>query len=157
MTPSPSPTPPRPATIHHKPGDHPTPTSGRENSKAMWWVIGMVALAVVAVLGFNILGPRGDASRSGERPPAATSEGMAPAAPSASSPAQAGTQGPAQAQPQSADTPVDASRNSMGAPAGATPPAAGSPAQASGSSTSVAVPMPATAPSSEVPASPASR
>ncbi len=137
---------------------NPTPTSGRENSQAMWWVIGMVALAVVAVLGFNLLGPRGDASRKGTAtPPSASSGGMAPAMPSASSPAQAGSQGPAQAQPQSADTPVDPSRGSMGAPAGATlPPTTDKPAQLP-SSAGGTVPMAATAPASDIPASPASQ
>lgn len=153
-------TPSSPTQRPAAPGSQPTPTSGKENSKAMWYVVGMVAIAVVAVIGFNVMGPKGNASRMGDNaPPAASSSsgsGMAPAMPTASSPAQAGTQGPAQAQPQSADTPVDASRNTMGAPAGATLPSTDKPAQAPGG-TSGAVPMPATAAASEVPASPASR
>lgn len=153
MTPSPAPTPPRPST----PGDQPTPTSGRENSQTMAWVIGMVAVALAAVLGFNFFGPQGDASRTGAAtPPAATSGPMAPAMPTASSPAQAGNQGPAQAQPQSADTPADASRNTMGAPAGSTLPDTDKPAQLP-SAAGGTVPMPATAPASDIPASPASR
>lgn len=74
---TPSPTPSRPAI----PGKHPQPTSGQENSRAMWWVAGMVALALVAVLGFNLLGPRGDASGTGLRPAPATTApaGEAPA------------------------------------------------------------------------------
>ncbi|MDP4078383.1 hypothetical protein [Acidovorax sp. A1169] len=153
-------TPSNPAHRPAVPGEQPAPTSGKENSKAMWYVVGMVAIAVAGVIGFNVMGPKGNAGRMGESaPPAATSSSgsaTAPAMPTASSPAQAGNQGPTQATPQSADTPVDASRDTMGAPAGATLPSTdkSAPAQAS---TSGAVPMQATAPASDVPASPASR
>lgn len=158
MTTTPSSPTHRPAA----PDSQPRPTSGKENSKAMWYVVGMVAIALVAVVGFNVMGPKGNASRKGDTPPVSSSSssssdnGMAPATPTASSPAQAGNQGPAQARPLSPDTPVDASRNTMGAPAGATLPSTDKPVSAQ-TSTGGAVPMQATAPASDVPASPASR
>jgi len=148
---------PRPST----PGSNPEPTSGKENNKAMWYVVGMVAIALAAVIGFNVMGPKGNASRMGDNTPAAASSstgGMAPAMPTASSPALAGTQSPGQAQPQSADTPVDASRNTMGAPAGSTLPSTTDQPTPTGATTATgSVPMQATAPASDVPASPASR
>lgn len=42
----------------------PRPTSGRENSGLMYFFIGAAVLALLIVLGFNMLGPEG-ASRSG--------------------------------------------------------------------------------------------
>lgn len=45
-------------------GTAPAPTSGRENSGLMYFFIGAAVLALLIVLGFNMLGPEG-ASRTG--------------------------------------------------------------------------------------------
>lgn len=111
-------------------------TSGRENSGLMYFFIGAAVLALLIVVGFNLLGPDG-ASRTGVGDgPAQSHSGPTTGGPSPETNTNTGTgvgMTPGQARrasgsaieavptPQAADTPTPPGRESVGAPAGAAP------------------------------------
>lgn len=113
-------------------GPVPRPTSGRENGGLMYFFIGAAVLALLLVVGFNVLGPDG-ASRTGvgdgpaQSPAGATTGGPSPAAQSgtATGPAAGGSSSSSPTttatQPQAADTPNPVGRERIGAPAGGAP------------------------------------
>ena len=120
------------------PGPAPRPTSGRENGGLMYFFIGAAVLALLLVVGFNMLGPDG-ASRTGVGDgPAQSSAGPTTGGPSPGAATQAGAAGSSQnegatgagtgspttttANPaQRGDTPTPVGRESVGAPAGGAP------------------------------------
>lgn len=119
------------------PGPVPRPTNGRENGGLMYFFIGAAVLALLLVVGFNVLGPEG-ASRTGVGDgPAQSSAGPTTGGPSPGPANRAGTAGeqsdsaagpgagsptitPANPSP-AADTPNPVGRESVGAPVGAAP------------------------------------
>jgi hypothetical protein len=118
-------------------GPVPQPTSGRENSKLMYFFIGAAVLALLLVLSFNALGPEG-ASRTGigdgpaQSPAGPTTGGPSPATGTDGDAAGAQNSGAARPgaggattittpAPQAADTPTPPGRESVGAPVGGSP------------------------------------
>lgn len=105
----------------------PRPTSGRENKGLMAFFIAAAVLALLIVLGFNLLGPEG-ASRTGVGDgPAQSSAGPTTGGPSpgadrssAGGAAPSGATAPTveSPAPQAADTPTAPGRESVGAPKG---------------------------------------
>lgn len=160
-------------------GSTPRPTSGRENTGLMYFFIGAAVLALLLVLGFNMLGPEG-ASRTGiadgpaqssagpttggPSPSAGSSTGSSAGSPggatgtgtqgqSGSTGGAAGTAAPAPA----ADTPTPPGRESVGAPAGGAPQSGQArPPGISGDGTTAgdAPPMAASPGASAIPAAP---
>ena len=119
------------------PGPVPRPTSGRENGGLMYFFIGAAVLALLLVVGFNVLGPDGAARTGVGDGPAQSSAGPTTGGPSPGTGTQGGTAG-AQGSgagsaagssptsttanlPQAADTPNPVGREGVGAPAGSAP------------------------------------
>ena len=118
------PPPPASATAQHN-APAPRPTSGRENKGLMAFFIAAAVLALLIVLGFNLLGPEG-ASRTGvgdgpaQSPAGPTTGGPSPGADRAQGTAPSGATTPTveSSAPQAADTPTAPGRESVGAPKG---------------------------------------
>lgn len=130
-----APTTPTPAAT--PPGKAPQPTSGRENSGVMYFIIGAAVLTLLVVLGFNLLGPQG-ASRTGvgdgpaqshsptlggptpgaARDDAANSSGTGNPSDSTSGSAAGTVTTTTTAAPQAPDSPSAPGREGVGAPVG---------------------------------------
>lgn len=173
MNPNASSPSPRAAGAAQETGAVPKPTSGRENSGLMYFFIGAATLALLVVLGFNLLGPEG-ASRTGvgdgpaQAPAGQTIGGPNPRSDAAGAGAGAGTTGAEQGGsaspsvnatvPQAPDSPTPPGREGVGAPMGGAPQAGqAQPQGMSGDgapSTGGTPPMAAQTPASAIPAAP---